>query len=484
MSSSLSNLSKIMLVFTVKAGKGVGGLFLTYVLAKKYGAFGSGLFFITYTFAFLCAQISQLGLGSACLKFAPVLKNDDPANISFLWTVTQLIVGVFALSMMGIVIAVPHFFSDLIFKNPDYSQYIICAAPIILFWSLTYLIVLFRQSLGDVSGITVIENSLIPWGMVLIAGSTFIIDFSVLQYVKCISALFGVSFIYAFISTRKKYSLSFTLKLNSSLTVRNILAYSLPLLVIAFAQNSLVWINTLILGGIGSVADSAVFVSTMKVGVSIGILLYTFNSVYVPNISAAYARRDFQAISTLYSDITCSLSFFSFIFMFIALLYSDMIMAAFGTDYNDGTGCLLFLILGNVFSCYIGPVGYVLIMSGRSVLDAVNTVAAFILNAVLCLVFYKLWGVTGAGFAFFGSNVVLNLMRYFQCRRILGIKWINRVQLRIIAMQLAFIGGYFIVRQFSFNRELVAVGFLVLYALVNINNIKLLLDKMKVRHAL
>lgn len=484
MSNNLSTLYKIILVFSAKVGKGVGGLFLTWALAHKYGAFGSGLFFIPYTFAFLCALISQLGLGNACMKFAPVLKNEDPKNLSFLWTSTLLAVGTFSICLLLALFTAPDFFSSLVFKSPDKADYILYAAPIILFWSLTYLIIFFRQSLGDVSGITIIENTIIPWGMLLIAGSTFIVDMSVLHYVFCISMLFGATFVYAFFSTRKRYDLCFSLKLNSSLTIRDIVAYTIPLLIIAFAQNSLVWINTLILGGIGSVADSAIFVSAMRVAVSISILLYTFNSVYVPHISSAYARQDFKAINDLYSDITCSLSLFSFMILGMSVMYSGEIMAAFGSDYDGGTECLLYLILGNVFSCYIGPVGYVLLMAGRSKLEAFNTVTALVVNSVLCLVLYQFMGVSGAGAAFFVSFVLVNMLRYIQCKRILGLRWMNGLQAKIMGIQLVFALAYLVVREFSLNREIVAVIFLTSYLLINISNIRILIGKMKVSHTI
>lgn len=325
---------------------------------------------------------------------------------------------------------------------------------------------------------------MIPWGMLILAGAAAVLDISVLQYVVSVSALFGVCFLYAFVSTRNKYSLRFTLKLNSTLTVMDILFYSLPLLVIAFAQNSLMWINTLILGGIGSVADSAIFVSAMKVGVSISILLYTFNSVYVPQISAAYAVKKFETINKIYNDITSSLSLFSFLILMLAIMYSDLIMSFFGADYNAGTGCLLFLILGNVFNCYIGPVGYVLIMSGRSKLDAGNTVIALIFNAVLCFLAYQMIGVTGAGLAFFGSNVLVNMMRYIQCRRILGLCWLNRMQVRILLMQAVFIVLFLVAEQFSVNREVLAVCFTCSYLLFNVGTIRGILEKIKVRHVL
>ncbi len=484
MSSNHSNLTKIILVFLAKALKGVGALLLTFILAKKYGAYGSGLFFIAYTFTFLCAQFVQLGIGNACLKYAPVLKSDDPENLSFLWTSSQVVVGAFSLLFLIILFFNSGHISNLVFKNPDNYKYILYASPIILFWSLTKINIYFRQSLGDMSGITLIENILIPLGMLLIAGASFVIDLSVLNFVLAVSLLFGIAFIYSFFSTRNLYSLQFNLSLQSSITIKDIIVYSVPLLIIAFSQNSLMWINTLIMGGIGSVADSAVFVAAMKVAMSISILLYTFNSVYAPQISVAYAKKDFKSIQSLYGDVIHSLSLFSFIFLSVVALYSQQIMGAFGAEYRTGTNCLLFLIMGQIFNCYTGPVGYILILSGQSKSEVLNTVLGLFLNTTLCFIFYRHFGITGAGVAFCVSNGLINIMRYMQCRYLFGLRWLNKIQASFLILQFVFIMMFTVLSKFNFNREILIPVLVIAYFVMNWRSVKLLWTKLRINPAL
>ncbi len=483
MNNNHSNLTKIIVVFIAKAMKGVGALLLTYVLAKKYGAYGSGLFFISYTFAFLCAQFAQLGIGNSCLKYAPVLKNDDPQNLSFLWTASQAIVGSFAALFLIVIFFSSSFISTLVFKDPDNYKYILCASPIILFWALAKINIYFRQSLGDMSGITFVENLMIPLGMLLIAGASYVVDISVLNFVSAVSFLFFLAFIYSFYSTKRVYSLKFNMSFTGPVTVKDMLVYSVPLLIIAFSQNSLMWINTLILGGIGSVVDSAVYVAAMKVAMSISILLYTFNSVYAPQISSAYAKKDFESIKNLYGDVTRSLSFFSFLFLAGVALYSDYIMATFGAEYLVGTNCLLFLLLGQIFNCYTGPVGYILILSGQSKLEVVNTVAGLCLNAALCFVFYRSFGVSGAGLAFCVSNALINLLRYLQCRHLFGLRWLSKVQAGFFGLQVLLVITFVVLTAFDVNRELIAVTLGSTYLLVNFRSIKKLWINLKVTHA-
>ena len=267
------------------------------------------------------------------------------------------------------------------------------------------------------SGITLVENLLLPLGMLILSGFAFVLDFSELVFLGAVTALYMFSFLYAFLSTRRDYDLSFSFKLHSSLGLREILTYSVPLLVIAFSQTSLVWINTLILGAVGTVVDAALFVAAMKVAVSISILLYTFNSVYAPQISTAYAREDQAAMRSLYRDATHALTLFSFTLLAGVAVYADVIMGFFGAQYSGGTACLLWMLAGQICNCYTGPVGYLLILSGKSKLEVFNTVAGLVLNAGLCLLLYNSLGVDGAGLAFCLSNVLINLLRYFQCRK-------------------------------------------------------------------
>ncbi|WP_320008737.1 polysaccharide biosynthesis C-terminal domain-containing protein [Maridesulfovibrio sp.] len=482
MSSDHSNLKKLTLVFTAKGVKGVGGLLLAWLLAKKYGAYGSGLFFIGYTFAFLAANFAQLGVGNGCLRFIPMVRKEDKSNLSAMWTLAQLIVGGFGLLLSAVLMYFSESVAGLVFKDVSKWAYIFCASPIIFFWSLTRINIMFRQSLGDMAGITLVENLLIPLGMLILGCFAFAVDFSVLFFLGSVSALYMVVFLYSFWSTRSDYALSFSLQLRSSLEIRDILIYSIPLLTIAFSQTSLIWINTLILGAVGSVVDAALFVAAMKVAVSISILLYTFNSVYAPLISTAYARDDHDSIRTIYRDATHALTFFSFILLAGVAVYADQIMIFFGADYGAGTQCLLWMLAGQICNCYTGPVGYLLILSGKSRLEVFNTVAGLILNAGLCLLLYRSLGVSGAGLAFCLSNVLVNMLRYVQCRKFFGISWLDRRQLGFIGLQAVLICSYVFLSFKDINRELLVAGSFIAYLLFNFGNIKSLFGNLRSRN--
>jgi len=472
LSSGHSNLRKLILVFTAKGLKGVGGLLLAWVLAKKYGAYGSGLFFIGYTFAFLCSSFAQLGVGNACLRFIPQLREEHESNLSAMWTVSQLIVGGFALLLSVAIGFWVKPVAELVYKNVSNWTYIFCALPILFFWSLTRINIMVRQSLGDMSGITVVENLIIPLGMLVLSAFTFVIDLSVLGFLSAVSALYFMSFLYAFTSTRRDYDLRLSIQLRSSVRIREILIYSIPLLTIAFSQTSLIWINMLILGAVGSVVDAALFVAAMKVAVSISILLYTFNSVYAPQISMAYAREDFDSIRILYRDATHALTFFSFILLAGVAVYARVVMDFFGEQYVAATSCLLWIILGQICNCYTGPVGYLLILSGKSKLEVFNTVAGLLLNAGLCLLLYSRLGVSGAGLAFCFSNILINLLRYFQCRKYFAINWLDRRQKYFVCLQSMLVVTYLLPNFYGLNRELLVAVLLTVYLLFNFNNLR------------
>ncbi|GKT31356.1 polysaccharide biosynthesis C-terminal domain-containing protein, partial [Aduncisulcus paluster] len=150
--------------------------------------------------------------------------------------------------------------------------------------------------------------------------------------------------------------------------------------------------------------------------------------VYAPQISAVYARKDNEALCSMYREATHALTLFSFILLAGVAVYADVIMTFFGAQYSAGTSCLVWMLLGQVCNCYTGPVGYLLILSGKSRLEVFNTIAGLILNAGLCLFLYNSLGVSGAGLAFCLSNILINLLRYFQCRKYFGISWLDSKQ--------------------------------------------------------
>ncbi len=469
-------------MFVSKGIKGVSGLLVAWLLAEKYGAYGSGLFFIAYSFAFICANFAQLGIGNACLSFIPQVREQESKDISSLWTFSQVVVGGFSFLFSATVMFFAKPVAELVFKDVSKWAYVFWAAPIIFAWSLTRINIMVRQSMGDMSGITVLENLVHPLGMMVLVGLAFVADLSVLNFLIAVTALYVVVFVYALLSTRHDYALKLSLKLRSHITVREIVLFSIPLLVIAFSQTSLIWINTLILGAVGAVADAAVFVAAMKIAFSISILLYTFNSVYAPQISAAHARNDMQAIPALYRDATHALTFFSFILLVGVAAYADLAMGFFGAEYEAGTGCLLWMLAGQLSNCYVGPVGYMLILSGKSKLEVFNTSVGLVLNAGLCVVLYNFFGVSGAGAAFCLSSVIINLFRYFQCRKFFGVIWFDITQRLFISLQLFIIAAYLLLTSYGINRELLIIVLLSAYLLLNYRKVWSLVETLRTQH--
>lgn len=446
-----------------KALKGGGTLALTYVLAKMYGAHGSGLFFIAYTFVSLVSLFTELGLGNSCLKYAPVLNKKGTSGLSFMWTTFQVVAAAASMAVIAGLALAPEFFSQMVFKDPDHARFILAASPIILFWSLARINITLRQSLGDMSGITTVENFLVPLGMLVLAAAAFVLDLSVFQYIVSVSVLYGLVLAYSLVGTKKAHGLKFTLKPDSALGLKEMLVFAVPLLVIVISQTSLVKINTLVLGGIGSVNDSGVYVAAMNVVGSVSIFLYTFNKVFAPQISAAHAARDMDALRSLYREAVSRLAFFPFVVLAAIAVYAVEIMTLFGPGYESGAACLLFLVLAQMANCYTGPVGYLLILGGKSRLEIFNTVSGVVLNLALCVSLYHYLGLAGAGLAYAVACAAVNLMRYFQCRRIFGIHWLDRTTGMIVLAQVIAVSAYLVAAGSEMNREITTAILLAAY---------------------
>ncbi len=86
-------------------------------------------------------------------------------------------------------------------------------------------------------------------------------------------------------------------------------------------------------------------------------------------------------------------------------------MELFGREFNAGWATLIVLSLGNLINIGVGPVGHMLIMTGRPGLELINSWASGISNIILNLWLIPRYGAFGAAIATAMTVTMLNLIR-------------------------------------------------------------------------
>jgi O-antigen/teichoic acid export membrane protein len=172
------------------------------------------------------------------------------------------------------------------------------------------------------------------------------------------------------------------------------------------------------LGILGFASQVGIYSMSAFIGHQIDFFQRMFNNIFSPMISDLYNQgkrsemiRLFQTVSKWTLLLTLPV-FFTFVFLGYAIL------ELFGREFHAGWATLIVLSLGTLINVGVGPVGSMLLMTGRPGLELINGWIAGLSNIALNLWLIPRYGAFGAALATAMSVAMLNLIRLWQVYRI------------------------------------------------------------------
>ena len=176
-------------------------------------------------------------------------------------------------------------------------------------------------------------------------------------------------------------------------------------------------------------------------GLYVGFVLQAMGADFYPrlvaaskdNVECARLVNEQAHVSLLLAGcgVIATLTFAPWI---VSLLYS--------TDFTAGTDVLRWIVLGMAMRVITWPMGYILVAKGARTLFVATDLAWAVANVGLTWFGVRLFGLSGAGMAFFGSYVVHLVIVYAISRRLAGFRW-SATNLRTGALFVTVIAAVF-----------------------------------------
>ncbi|HEY8018323.1 MAG TPA: flippase, partial [Actinomycetota bacterium] len=186
-----------------------------------------------------------------------------------------------------------------------------------------------------------------------------------------------------------------------------------------FFQVAIVWVDTILIGALRSTREAAIYAAATRY-----LLIGTFATMAIvlvmgPKISELLARDDRDAARSVYQVSTGWLVLLAWPINFTLLLFTPVMLAVFGKEFQAGGAALIILASTMFLATAVGPVDVVLLMAGKSSWNLINTLAALILNVTLNLILIPRMGITGAAIAWSVSIACNNLLPLAQTWKVL-----------------------------------------------------------------
>ena len=281
---------------------------------------------------------------------------------------------------------------------------------------------------------------------------------AILLHLPFLEALFAfsISFIiagFAFAIYTKRRA-PFYMKRASSLVSnsihREMLLFSLPLILVYTLNDVMQYTDTLMIGVFKTAYDVGVYNAAVPLAQLVSLIASSMIFIYKPIITGLYSQGALVDIKQIYQSSTKWLMFLVFpVFLVIFLFPKPLINLFFGQEYLGAGPALQILALAFLSVPFLGPQGSTLMAMGKNNILMYVAIAGAIANISLNFVLIPIMGILGAAIATLVSWGGVQLIDLILLYKIARIHPFSKSYLKPMAVSLvASLAIYFVAEHF------------------------------------
>jgi O-antigen/teichoic acid export membrane protein len=180
---------------------------------------------------------------------------------------------------------------------------------------------------------------------------------------------------------------------------------ALPLLVMSLLLVANNQCGTILLGVLDSADAAGMFNVAFRVAAFTSFLFLAASYPLYPNVARLWAVGDPAAIQRLLTRAARIVLLVSVILALAFLVFTDQILAIFGSEFPDAAVALRILVVAELVKVLTGFGGIALVMTSQETSMARAAGVGVVLNILLAVVLIPVWGVEGAATASAVSTV-------------------------------------------------------------------------------
>jgi len=389
---------------------GVGCAFVFNVLlARKLGAQGAGVYFLSVTVITIGSVLGRVGLENAMMRFASsgAAMGDWDSVSGVCRTGMRTSIVVSGLLSVLVFIGAP-WIAAWIFSEPMLTIPLRVMAFSIVPVSLIHLYsgllkavqhpgyAAFNQGLG------VSLMSLILFAV--LAGVITDVDQVALIFTASTYAVLGVSFFFWIRSAPEAQGR------RGKFDKARLMNASLPLLFVSSMNLLMAWTDKVMIGIWLDSKAVGLYTVALRTAMLTSFILVAVNSISAPKFAALYAEGSHKALSKLARQSTAFMVLLAFPVLVFFMAWPEIVLRFFGQEFISAAVVLTILSAGQFVNVSTGSVGYLLMMTGHEKLVRNNLFFFAVINVALNLLLIPRYGIVGAAIATASSLSLKNVV--------------------------------------------------------------------------
>ncbi|MBK6731224.1 MAG: flippase [Bacteroidetes bacterium] len=400
--------------------KGASGFFISIVgrnfgfaqqlvITNFYGAAAFGVFRVCFSLLSLIGIFGRFGVDMAISRFVAQYRKQgryDLVNEIFQIGI-KMVIPLALLLSVGLFFTAP-LISEHVYHKP-YTLYIQVFAIGIFFFILSGIIEEGIRGLKKITAYSWINNvstqafsiAILLIGL-LFTSSDIIVNIS---YVIGLILTFILGAYYWF-----KYIPYEKIKVKT-ISRKELLAVSLPMLSAKYLTTLYTWLGTLILAAYVADDSVGIFNGAARMSAFATMPLIAINNISGPKFAEAFGENDQKAINKTVRLSTRLIFWTCMPIMAAFFLFPKLIMGVYGSEFISQEAIFTFAVinLGQVVNFMTGPVTQLLNMTGRQLVTQRYAILTTITSIVLSVLLIPSMGMLGAAIATAIARTVLNL---------------------------------------------------------------------------
>jgi O-antigen/teichoic acid export membrane protein len=179
--------------------------------------------------------------------------------------------------------------------------------------------------------------------------------------------------------------------------------------------------DKILIGMFLTTRDVGVYAVSAAIVAYVPIALQSVNQIFSPTISELHSSGQSILLGRMFQVLTKWILGLTVPLAIVVIVFARPLMSIFGVAFERGWPILILGTVGQLVSCGVGSVGFLLLMSGNHKRLLRVQIAMSVLMVVMSVIFVPLWGIVGAALAAAITNAGTNLWNLREVRSKLGL---------------------------------------------------------------
>ena len=413
---SLSYIKKIakgaaLVLTSMIIGKLFSYLYIILV-ANKLGSHDYGVLSLGFAIFSLASAFSLLGLDEGIIRFVSFFKGkNDLSSLKGTILISLKTVLNTSIFFSILLIVFSDFISNTIFNEFELTKVLFFLALALPFSAIAQLFLASFRAFQKPKFEVLIKELIEKFFRLIISALLISLSYKLFGAILGYSLAIFIMFCSAFIIFNKKIFNLFNKNIESKENKKELLGYSLPLLLKNLLWFTIGWINILMLGYFKTTSDVGIYNVALPTSTLLMTPTFSIMYLFLPIISELYSKNNLNEINNVYKKISKYIFMINIpIFLIISLLSKEIVFVLFGNEYLKAVVPLVILSFGYLaFSLSDISINTLSVLKKTKIIFAI-TLLFSLLNAILNYLLIPKYNLIGASIATSSSLLIGSIL--------------------------------------------------------------------------